>query len=55
MLAFGKSGNRMVSSWFVSHIETKGELTLGSPPGGTKTLGYRARCGNRWGNICSCA
>jgi excinuclease ABC subunit A len=32
MLALGKCGNRMVSSWFVSHIETKGELTPGSPP-----------------------
>ena len=46
VLTFGKCGNCMVSSWFVSHIETKGEVTVGSPPLGEKTLGNRARCGN---------
>src|ERR1700709_2223032 len=54
MLALGKRGNSMVSSWFVSHIETKGEVTAGSPPGEPKPLGIAHVAGNRGEHLFGC-
>jgi hypothetical protein len=53
MLALGKRGNSMVSSWFVTHIETKGEVTLVLPPDCLKPFGLSRTLRRSMGNICS--